>query len=453
MATVGLSLTIAGSAFAESYLVVAKGHKFGKNLVTNIEAAGGRVVHIMDKVGVATFNSDDPDFALRVERIKGVHLISGNPTVQLIGEETVELISAEGDEPPLTGDDDFYFDAQWGHTPVQAIDTWAKGYRGTGVRVAVLDSGIDADHPDLAPNLNVGLSASFVPGEPFDVGILDPGPSFNHGSHVAGTIGAADNAFGTIGVAPEVELVAVKVLSQFSGSGSFGGVYAGMVYAADIDADVINMSLGGALPRSCGQGSGSRADGCQALVTAGNRVANYVRQQGTLIIASAGNSARDFNKDKDLMEIPNDLPGVVSISAMSPSGWAADPLNADFYNLAGYSNFGTSGVSFAAPGGDVYQYPTNELCPPISGLVRPCWLWDAVFSTVNGSWGWAQGTSMAAPHATGVAALIIGANGGHGSMTPSEVIEAMKAGADDVGKSGKDHESGHGHVNAYNSTP
>jgi subtilisin family serine protease len=136
---------------------------------------------------------------------------------------------------------------QWGHTAVDAVGAWNKGQRGAGVRVAVLDSGIDADHPDLASKVNQALSVSFVPGENWNP---LPGFYFNLGTHVAGTIAAADNGLGVIGVAPEAELIAVKVLSEFSGSGSFDWLITGIIYAADIDADVINMSLGAVLEKS-----------------------------------------------------------------------------------------------------------------------------------------------------------------------------------------------------------
>jgi subtilisin family serine protease len=92
-------------------------------------------------------------------------------------------------------------------------------------------------------------------------------------------------------------------------------------------------------------------------------------------------------------------------------------------------------------------YPGNENCL-IAGLVRPCWVFDLVFSTGNGGWYWSAGTSMAAPHASGVAALIIGANGG--DMKPSQVEAALRSSADDLGKPGNDDFYGAGRVNAFN---
>jgi subtilisin family serine protease len=109
------------------------------------------------------------------------------------------------------------------------------------VRVAVLDSGVACAHPDIAANLLAADSISYVPGENACLGLVN---AFNHGSHVAGTIASPDNGVGTIGVAPEAKIIAVKVLSEVNGEGGFAGIIQGIVHAADHDADVINMSLG-----------------------------------------------------------------------------------------------------------------------------------------------------------------------------------------------------------------
>ncbi len=430
---------------ADQYLVMAKGNKFSNKLAANVEAAGGTIVYRMDKVGMALVDFASDDAAIAAEGIKGIRSVTFDVEAQFIEPmSSGEMSENHLPEPPFTGDDDFYFDLQWGHDAIDAVDAWDMGHTGAGARVAVLDSGIDPNHLDLAANVNTFLSTSFVPGETYDV---TPGFYFNHGTHVSGTIGAADNGYGVIGVAPDVELVAVKVLSEFTGSGSFGGIYAGMYYAALIDADVVNMSLGASIPRNCGNGPGSAAKDCAELFAAGNKVANFARQQGTLIIASAGNDGRDLNHDASLKEVPNDLAGVVSVSATAPIGWALDPANTDLDNLASYSNYGTSGVDFSAPGGD-FSYPGNEPCfGPV--VIQYCWVLDMVFSTIPGGWSWSAGTSMAAPHATGVAALIVAANGG--DMKPSQLEAALRAGADDLGKPGKDDAYGHGRVNAANS--
>ena len=119
------------------------------------------------------------------------------------------------------------------------------GIKGDGVTVAVLDGGIDYDHPDLAGNLDFANSQSFVPGESWAYALPD---TWSHATHVAGMIAAADNGFGVIGVAPNAQLVHVKVLNDL-GVGSFAWVIQGIYYAADLGfVDIMNLSLGALIP-------------------------------------------------------------------------------------------------------------------------------------------------------------------------------------------------------------
>jgi subtilisin family serine protease len=429
----------AGAAAApKSYLIVTSG---GVPTAAQVAGVGGQLTSTIPQVGVAVASSADANFKAKASKLGTV---LPNLTLDWIGPEE-RMVGPDFGYPPVSGDNDPLFNLQWGHTAVDAVGAWNAGHFGDGVRVAILDSGVDADHPDLAPQVNVGLSTSFVPGESFNPA---PGFYFDHGTHVAGTVAAADNAFGVIGVASQAELVGVQVLSRVTGSGSFDQVIQGIVYAADIDADVINMSLGGALVKS---GSDDPADPYTAkeaaeIKNALGRATTYAYQNGTTVIASAGNDAIDADHTANLIHLPSDAPHVITISATAPVGWATDPANTFLDTPATYTNFGQSTIEFAAPGGDA-AYPGNENCT-VSGLTRPCWVFDLVFSTIPGGWAWAGGTSMAAPHASGVAAIIIGANGG--SMSPSHVEAALRASADDLGKPGNDDFYGAGRVNAAN---
>lgn len=422
------------SAQAASFVVLAQGQGLESSLPAKITAAGGTVTASLPQIGVLIVEGND-GFAARAAKINGIRSVTEDFEVQFLDQAEMEGVGQAVANPPNSGDNDRFFDLQWGHDAVQAPEAWSLGARGAGVRVAVLDSGIDAEHPDLAPNLNSALSVSFVPGEDWNI---RPGVYFNHGTHVAGTIAAADNGIGIIGVAPEAELVAVKVLSEYTGSGSFGGIIQGIVYAADIGADVINMSLGADIPHN--------ARGAAELFVATARATQYATQRGSLIVAAAGNDARDLDHDQSLKAFPAELPHVLSVAATAPVGWATGTSpSLDF--PASYSNYGQSGIDFSGPGGDA-AYPGNENCL-VAGLVRPCWVLDLVFSTVSGAWSWTAGTSMAAPHVSGVAALVIGANGG--DMDPAAVERALRAGADDLGKPGNDDFHGAGRVNAVRS--
>jgi lantibiotic leader peptide-processing serine protease len=435
-----------GQADGASYLIMARDNHLPAGLERQVRASGGTVTRTIPEIGLAVASSSDADFAHRAARIRGVSAVMPNVTLQWIDPVSrleAELSVDDVGDPPFSGSADFFFDLQWGHAAIGAASAWADGIRGAGARVAILDTGFDLTHPDLAPNIDFALSANFVDGETLQYAL--PGP-FSHGSHVAGTVAAAQNDFGTIGVAPDATLVLVKVLGD-AGSGTFGDVITGIVYAANVGADVINMSLGATLPkRGIFDEDGNLVAGANdvaALLNAISRATSYAYRQGTTIIASAGNSALNSDQTADLVHIPSQSSHVISISATGPVGWALDP-ETSFERLASYSNYGMSHIDFAAPGGD-FVLPGEDPCT-VAGLTRPCWVFDMVFSTGNGSWFWSVGTSMAAPHAAGVAALIIGANGG--SMHPAQVESVLRATARDFGKPGKDAFFGHGQVSA-----
>ena len=433
---------LATAAAAGDYLVISKSNSLPGGLRGKVAAAGGTVTGTIDAVGIAVVSSADPGFKAKAARIAGVRSVVPDVTRNWI--PGVQNASAEYGNPPASGDDDPFFDLQWGHDAVDAPEAWDAGYRGAGAVVAVLDGGFDLDHPDLVPNIVDAVS--FVPGEGPAYALPDP---FSHGTHTAGTVAAADNAFGTIGVAPEAKLMLVKVLRD-TGSGAFSWIINGIIYAAMNDADVISMSIGGYLQKS-GECDPAFPDDCYTareaneLKNAVARATTWAYQQGTTVIASAGNGALDLGKVADLIHLPSDGPNVICVSATAPIGWATGG-NPILDYPASYTNYGKREIDFAAPGGDV-AYPGNEACT-VAGLTRPCWVFDLVFSTGNGSWYWSAGTSMAAPHVSGVAAIIVGKNGG--SMHPAQVEAALRQSADDLGKPGKDDFYGHGRVNAAN---
>lgn len=444
------ALPTSAQAPTRSYLVLVNGNGFSAKFTSDIAKAGGTIETALAQIGVAVVSSSNPNFLADAGKIAGVSAVASNAIVNWLPPQTNVPFEGDFGNPPTSGDDDTFFNLQWGHDAIDAPEAWTEGFRGAGVRVAVLDTGFDLDHPDLAPNINFALSQNFVDGETLSYAIDDP---FSHGSHTAGTIAAADNGRGTIGVAPQAELVLLKVLSD-SGSGSFDDIIEAVVYAADVDADVISMSIGATLPKNgwCDVDGCVGANEVAALLNAINRATTYAFQQGTTVIASAGNEATDYDHNGPVVHMPSDGPHVISIAATAPIGWATDPGNIFLDNPASYSNFGQSVIDFAAPGGD-FVYPGNENCT-IAGITRPCWVFDLVFSTGSNlnpaiaQYYWSAGTSMAAPHASGVAAIIIGKNGG--SMHPAQVEAALLQSADDLGKPGNDDFYGNGRVNAYN---
>jgi len=436
---------------AKQYIIIATGDQLPANLDAQAAAANGTITNKLGEAGVAVATSNDPDFATKAAKIAGVRSVVHDFTYQGFEPEPDRAMETASDNvnPPSTGDSNPLYPLQWGATAIQAPEAWNTGNEGQGVLVADLDGGFELQHPDLRGNI-VG-SKSFVPGEPAQF----VGLGSSHGTHTAGTIAAVDNNIGVIGIAPKAKLLLVKVLGD-AGSGSFSWLMQGIVYATQQRADVINMSLGAALPRN-----GKYLDdegnvvndtkATQELLVALSKVTNYATKNGVTLIASAGNDANNGNQDKSLVHIPADATGVISISATAPIGWALAPLTANLDRFASYSNYGTPAVTFAAPGGD-FAYPGNEIVV-FRGVRQYVWALDMVLSTGRvsatgaGGYTWMAGTSMAAPHATGVAALIIGKNGG--DMDPTKVEAALRASADDLGKPGRDPYYGYGRVNAF----
>ena len=445
---VALSFCLAGPIHAQppgqSYILMSRDNDLPRGLEQRIHAAGGKITRSMPEIGLVFVEASNPGFAAAAGRFPGISSVMPDARVQW--QEPVQTFALDFDpqdvgDPPFSGAGDMFFDLQWGHTAIGATNAWANDIRGQGVRVAVLDGGFDLNHPDLVPNINLAVSANFVPGESLQYGLPD---AFSHGAHVAGTIAAAQNDFGTIGVAPDAELMLVKVIGD-QGSGSFGWLIQGIVHAANNGADVINMSLGASFPKRgflADNGTWVNANEVAALTTAVSRATSYAYQRGVTVFSSAGNSALDSNRTRDLVAIPSQSAHVISISATAPIGWATDPLNISLDNLASYSDYGLSHIDFAAPGGD-FIYPGDESCF-VAGILNPCWVFDLVFSTGNGGWYWSAGTSMASPHAAGVAALVISANGG--SMHPAQVESVIRSLAEDLGKPGRDAFFGQGRV-------
>lgn len=452
------------------FIVLAKeGEKLDKiaESLAQIGATKFKLNTVNNDLGLIRVQTPDPSFPEKARKIAGVESVSIDVVLNWLppgknfrsnfsykaGAQPATSSSAKAGAPVASNPYSFL---QWGLNSVKAQQAWQKGYKGKGAKVAVLDGGFLLNEPDIKPNII--LSHSFVEGEEVQYHGLE---GFSHGSHVAGTIAALDDAYGVVGVAPESKLILVKVLSD-AGSGAFSWVIDGIFYAANHDADVINMSLGAELPRKTYTDDNGTPDDpsddyvveydrdVKELVTAMNRATLYATLRGTTVVAAAGNDGYDYNTEKRFITYPAACLGVLAIASNGPLGWG---INQDttLYRPSIFTNHGKQFISYGAPGGN-YTLPPNTTVVNVGGIVNYEYVFDFVFNIGYYDealdeyyYGWAAGTSMAAPHASAVIALIYGK---HPNISPLLVDLILKTSSTDYGTPGRDTYFGFGQVNA-----
>jgi len=315
--------------------------------------------------------------------------------------------------PPAASDDaggpDPFIDQQWGLTRIAADEAWATA-TGSGVTIAIVDSGVDLTHPDLAANLDTGRDADFVDGKGDTDGAQDRS---GHGTHVAGIAAAVtNNGVGVAGTAPGATILPVRVLGDPGGDRT-GRIAAGIRYAADHGAKVVNLSLAYSPPGHVDSITGSMRPVHDAIA--------YALGKGAVVVASSGNDSLPFCAE------PAAVDGVLCVGAV-------DRAERPAY----YTNFESrrSKAYLVAPGGDQTLSCSNDILSTyLRGAERAC-------SSVDGYEADA-GTSMAAAFVSGTAALLA-----EKGLKNTAIVECLLASADDLGPPGRDPVFGYGRLNA-----
>lgn len=356
-----------------------------------------RLIVTFDKTVSSDIEKDDVLRQAGGRKLKDLSLINGAVVQAPTG--MAGALSLDRRIVRVERDEIVHVDAQsmpWGIGRIKSDKVWdgdGDGHvdvganAGQGVKVAVIDTGIDLSHPDLAANIKGG--ASFVSGAP------TPNDYNGHGTHVAGTIAALDNSEGVIGVAPKASLYAVKVLDN-TGSGYISDIISGLQWSVANNMQVVNMSFGG----------GGDVQAMHDAIIAASRA-------GIVLVAAAGNSGNRLGTG-DNVSYPARYPEVIAVAAVNSSDVRAD-----------FSSTGNA-VELAAPGVSILS------------------------STFGGGYGTKSGTSMASPHVAGAAALAIASGitdrNGNGLIS-DEVRVALVSTATNLGVAGRDTSYGYGLVN------
>lgn len=477
--TAGAGTTAVEGGSTEYTVLLEAGANHAQALAA-VQAAGGKLVKENTNLGTMTVQAAATGF---VTRVGASSAIQGAARTRPIGQlpqarpSTVEQehlsavakgksVAAKASKSKATADP---LDAQlWGLKMIRADLAHAKHPGKKVVKVGILDSGIDARNPDLAPNFDWKLSRNFVTDIPeIDGpcefrGCVDPvgWDDSGHGTHVAGTVGAALNGVGVSGVAPGVSLVEIRG-GQDGGFLFLGPVTDALTYAGDVGLDVVNMSFYvdpwlyncTANPADTPEAQAEQ----RTIIATMSRALNYAHNKGVSLVGSLGNNHEDLGKPRTdisspdfgdvapyprpidnatCIDLPVEGPHVIGVSALGPSGKKAD-----------YSNYGTEQIDVAAPGGwfrDYFgtpqhrvnenlilsTYPVNVLqnaatplvdaagditAAGVAGGVQKQCPAGVTDYTKCGYYNWLQGTSMASPHVTGVVALIVSEYGKKGS--------------------------------------
>jgi len=430
------------------HLVVFQSAAIPAGFAGKVAALGGKVKLAVAAGGVASVSGLDAAAVAALQQDAAVRFVEPETVLELPRVRKGPPVEAVDATPGsvLNPAGAFFFPRQWNLRAIHADQAWLAGALGSpAVTVAILDTGIGYLHADLAGHVDLARSVSFLPDEDALVAANFPGahPVADlgyHGTHVAATV--VSNGLAAAGVTSQTTLLGVKVCRGVGSGCPSSAIFAGIEHAVLNGADIINMSLGGAFQKRMYPG----------YIAVLNRLFNYAHAMGVTMVVSAGNESIDL----DHATIPDEngvpsrypslyktycsTPNTICVSATGPTTQTA--TNGPWTNVdapAYYTNFGRSAIVVAAPGGNIGTNATyvTAACSSFSLVIPICQTGTYVVGVM--------GTSMSAPHVSGLAAMVMGQRG---HLSPSQVRAALTQSADDLGQRGTDPWYGKGRINA-----
>src|SRR5438874_3262363 len=401
----------------QSYMVLYKSGASSQDAAAQVQGAGGALVYNYEQIGVAIAKSNRSDFASNLQSASNIDSVTA--TAQ-------GATRVKNDQPDANGSDtapavtpapgDSLSALQWDWRQIHAFEAQSITSGSPSVIVGDIDTGVDYLHPDLAQNIDFTDSVSCIGGTPITAPAAWKDDN-GHGTHTAGTIAAARNGFGVVGVAPNVKLAAIKA-GDSAGFFFPEAVVCAFMWAGNHHINVTNNSyFADPFLFNC------KNDPTQfAIWKAEDRAIRFAMQNGTTVVAAEGNQADDLaHPTQDVTSpdnttpvarpvtnacvvIPVEIPGVIGVTA-----------DGNLRQKSFYSSYGVGTVQVVAPGGDSILQKTAE-AP--NGRVLSTWPADKACTrsvkepTADPTYPTAvycylQGTSMASPHVAGVAALLV----------------------------------------------
>ena len=437
-----LTAPIIGPARAgtmQTYIVLYNAQAVPADAARTITNAGGVFVYAYDAIGVVIARSDSPlfrDTLLADSRIENVSSTAGFATrLRDVVTTDASAPSQIVPGPPVT-DNDSLSPLQWDMVQIHTPEAHAITGGSRDVLVGDIDTGLDYTHPDLAPNVDSANSVNCLTGAPVP-GAVAANDDNGHGTHTAGTIAAAANGIGIVGVAPNVRIAGIKA-GNAAGFFFPEAVVCAFVWAGTHGFNVTNNSyFADPFYLNCHNDPVQRA-----IWKAEQRAIRFAMSQGVTVVAAVGNFADDLAHPtmdlqspddttpvaravhNDCVDIPAEIAGVLGVSAVGNVG-----------RKSFYSSYGLGVVEVAAPGGDSILQQT-----PAAPNGRVLSTWPSTLLTVTclparrlvdasgATYCYQQGTSMASPHAAGVAALVAS----QGRVKPGQIAATVQLTADPV---------------------